>query len=116
MYRRLLIAVALGLGLAAGAASAQSSADKAAVDAAKAQGLVGEQGDGLLGFVSGSVDAQVRGAVAAINAGRTEAYQQIATKTGVTEEAAAEATAQQLIGRLPSGYYYKLLGGEWMRK
>ena len=45
-----------------------------------------------------------------------QAYQDIAAKTGVTPAAAGEATAQQLIGRLAPGGYYKPLNGSWTRK
>jgi uncharacterized protein len=116
MMRRLFLALTLGFSLAAtGAATAQSAA-KAVVDSAKSQGVVGEQADGMLGFVSGSADGSVRAAVSQINAGRAQAYKDIATKTGVTEQAAGEATADQLIDRLAAGEYYKPLGGAWTRK
>jgi len=115
MMRRILTALTLGLALTAGTAQAQSAAAKATVDAAKAQGAVGEQADGFLGVVGGA-DSSVRAAVAEINAGRAQAYKDIAAKTGVTPEAAGEATAQQLIGRLPPGSYYKPLNGSWTRK
>jgi uncharacterized protein len=111
-----LIAFGLSLGLASGPAFAQTSADKAAVDAAKSQGVVGEQADGYLGLVSGSADPAVAAAMAAINAGRAAAYSGIAAKTGVTSEAAGQATGQQLIDRLPAGEYYKPLNGSWTRK
>ena len=116
MIRRFIIVLALGLSLGAGTVSAQSPAAKATVDAAKAQGIVGEQGDGFLGLVTGSADPAVQAAVAEINAGRARTYRDIAAKTGVTEATAAEATAQQLISRLPAGAYDKPLGGSWTRK
>ncbi|QUD89058.1 YdbL family protein [Phenylobacterium montanum] len=116
MIRRLFLALTLGLSLAATGASAQSAAEKATVDAAKTQGVVGEQGDGFLGLVTGSAPADVTAAMAAINAGRAKAYQDIAAKTGVSQAAAGEATAIQLVGRLPAGAYYKPLGGSWTRK
>ncbi len=116
MIRRLFLALTLGLSLAATGASAQTPAEKATVDAAKAQGVVGEQGDGFLGFVAGSAPSDVTAAVAAINAGRAKAYKDIAAKTGVSEAAAGEATAVQLVGRLPAGAYYRPLGGGWTRK
>jgi uncharacterized protein YdbL (DUF1318 family) len=105
MIRRLLLAMSLGLSLLATGAAAQSSA-KAIVDAAKAAGVVGEQADGYLGLVTGSADPSVR----------AQAYKDIAAKTGVTERAAGEATAQQLISRLAPGSYDKPLGGSWTRK
>ncbi len=117
MISRLFPVLALALGLAvSGGAFAQSTVAKQAVDAAKAQGTVGEQGDGFLGFVSGKPDPQVKPAVDEINAGRAAAYKDIAAKTGVSEAAAGEATAVQLFARLPAGYYYRPLGGAWTKK
>src|SRR6185503_9681242 len=97
-------------------ATAQTPAQKSAVDAAKAAGTVGEQGDGYLGFVTPSTDPMLAAAVAAINAGRKQVYQEIAMKTNVSEQAAGEATAQQLFTRLPSGQYFRPLNGNWTRK
>ena len=117
MLRRLLIALSLCLGLAAASgATAQTAAAKATVDAAKSQGVVGEQGDGFLGLVTGSASPSVRAAVAEINAGRIQVYKDIAVKTGVSEIAAGQATAVQIIDRLAPGAYYKPLGGAWTRK
>lgn len=98
------------------AAQAQSAAAKALVDAAKARGEVGEQGDGFLGFVRGSGDAALAAAVAEINAGRAAVYRETAQRTGVTADAAGQATARQLESRLPAGQYFKPLGGDWSRK
>ncbi len=117
MIRRAFLALTLVLGLVASpAAFAQSAEAKAAVDAAKAQGVVGEQGDGYLGFVGASPGGSLQAAVDEINAGRARAYQGIAAKSGVSQAAAGEATALQLAARLPSGYYYRPLGGGWTRK
>ncbi|MGA0601558.1 YdbL family protein [Caulobacter sp. KR2-114] len=122
ILRKTFLAAALGLSFAAtvpaGAVLAQGdvAAAKSVVDAAKAKGIVGEQGDGLLGFVSASNDTQLNAAVATINAGRTEAYKAVAAKTGVSEVNAAQAAAQQVISRLPAGYYYRPIDGGWTRK
>jgi len=97
-------------------ATAQTPAQKAVIDAAKAAGAVGEQGDGYLGFVTPSTDPMLAAAVAAINAGRKQVYQEIAMKTNVSEQAAGEATAQQLFTRLPAGQYFRPLNGNWTRK
>ena len=97
-------------------ATAQTAAQKAAVDAAKAAGAVGEQGDGYLGFVTPSTDPMLAAAVAAINAGRDQVYQETAMKTNVSKEAAGQATAQQLFGRLPAGQFFRPLNGNWTRK
>jgi uncharacterized protein len=118
--RTLMLALALTAGAAAATvlpavAYAQSQAAKQAVDAAKAAGKVGEQGDGYLGIIS-DADSALRAAVAEINAGRKQVYADTAAKTGVTPEAAGEATARQLIARVPAGQMYKPLGGSWTRK
>ncbi len=97
-------------------ALAQSAGAKAEVDAAKAKGIVGEQGDGLLGFVSGSADAATTAAVNEINAGRRKVFASTAAKSGVTPDAAGEATAQALFQKIPPGQYYKPLGGSWAKK
>lgn len=119
-FRAAMLALALTAGglavtAAPGLALAQSQAAKATVDAAKAAGKVGEQGDGYLGIVS-DADSAVRAAVAEINAGRKQVYGETAAKTGVTMEAAGEATARQLISRVPAGQFYKPLGGSWTKK
>lgn len=113
----LALAASLGATVSFGAlpALAQSAAAKAAVDAGKAAGTVGEQADGFLGVVSGG-DAATRAAVAEINAGRAAVYKDTAAKTGVTAEAAGQATAKQLYGRLAPGQYWKPLNGGWTKK
>ena len=93
------IFAAAALVLLATPAFADLASDKAAVDAAKAAGSVGEQADGYLGFVSGSADATTTAAVNEINAGRAAVYAQTAAKTGVTRDAAGQATGTQLIQR-----------------
>jgi uncharacterized protein YdbL (DUF1318 family) len=97
-------------------ACAQTASAKATVDAAKAAGKVGEQGDGLIGFVGGSADAATAAAVNEINAGRRKVYAQTAAKAGVTPEAAGEAAAQMLLKKMPAGQYYKPIGGSWTKK
>jgi uncharacterized protein YdbL (DUF1318 family) len=94
---------------------ADAASDKAAVDAAKAAGTVGEQGDGYLGIVSGASPA-VTAALTNINNGRAGVYAATAAKSGVTREAAGQATGAQLIARVPAGQYYKPLGGAWTKK
>lgn len=115
-FRSLALAfAATALVAAASVPAFAQSAAKVAVDAGKVQGVVGEQADGFLGVVSGG-DAALRAAVAEINAGRAAAYRETAAKTGVTVEAAGQATAVQLIARVPAGQFYKPAGGGWTRK
>ena len=96
-------------------ALADLASDKAAVDAAKVAGKVGEQADGYLGIVSGA-DAATSAAVDDINAGRRAVYSQTAAKSGVTPDAAGQATGAQLIAKTPPGQYIKPLGGSWTKK
>jgi uncharacterized protein YdbL (DUF1318 family) len=115
---RALLLVLFGLALfaaAPGVGLAQTSADKATVDAAKAQGVVGEQADGYLGIVKGS-DPAVASAVSAINQGRAKLYASIAAKTGVSVQDAASATGVQLLAKTPPGQYFKTAAGGWARK
>ncbi len=97
-------------------AFADLASDKAAVDAAKVAGTVGEQADGYLGYVKGSADGATTAAVTAINAARADVYSQTAAKSGVTRDAAGQATGTLLIGKLQAGGYYKPLGGIWTKK
>jgi uncharacterized protein YdbL (DUF1318 family) len=100
----------------AAAAIAQSDA-KARVDSAKAAGVVGEQADGFLGFVTASADPALKAAVAEINAGRAELYRKAAAKNGVSPAAAGAAAFQTVVeAKLKPGEYYRPAGGGWVRK
>ena len=80
-------------------AFADLAADKATVDAAKAAGKVGEQADGYLGIVAGA-DGTITAAVNSINAGRRAVYTQTATKSGVSPDAAGQATSNPTVASL----------------
>ena len=99
------------------AAYAQSASAKAAVDAAKAAGVVGEQADGFLGFVTPTADPSVKAAVAEINAGRAQLYNQAAAKNGVTPAAAGAAAFESVVkAKIKPGEFYKPAGGGWAKK
>jgi uncharacterized protein len=118
-FERLLapVAVAVGTLTLAGAAFADPAAAKAAVDAAKAQGIVGEQNDGFLGFVRPSSDAALNAAVAEINAGRRQLYAQAAARNNVTPAAAGASAFNTVVqDRLKPGEYYQNAAGAWVRK
>ena len=109
-------AVLLALAAAPPAAIAQTAAEKATVDAAKAAGVVGEQADGFLGFVKPG-DSATQAAVAAINAGRAQLYREAAAKNGVSVAAAgASAFTNVVQARIKPGEFYKPNGGGWVRK
>ena len=123
-FRKLFVAVAAvaALGVAAGAALpksawAQTSAQKALIDAAKAAGTVGEQADGFVGFRVSSSDAALQAAVSATNAGRRAAYARSGTEAGTTADVAgARMFETQLMPRITTGQYYRNAAGQWVRR
>lgn len=119
MHSKDLIGVAGAVlaALALPAAAIAQSAAKTTVDAAKAAGVVGEQADGFLGFVTPAADPAIKAAVAEINAGRADVYRQAAAKNGVTPAAAGAAAFEAVImGKLKPGEFYRPAGGGWVRK
>lgn len=101
------------------AAVAKQSGAKAIVDAAKAQGVVGEQADGFVGVrLDAQATSEIRGAVAEMNAGRRALYAQAPTvRSGAaTVEAAGAASFTERFGDIPAGQYYKNTSGAWVRK
>jgi uncharacterized protein YdbL (DUF1318 family) len=118
MQTKTLFALGLAAALALPvAAVAQSAQTKATVDSAKAAGIVGEQADGFLGFVTAAADPAIKAAVAETNAGRAELYSQAAAKNGVTPAAAGAAAYEAVVkGKLRPGDYYRPIGGAWTRK
>jgi uncharacterized protein YdbL (DUF1318 family) len=115
--RNIIIGAAIIAALIPAAAIAQSAASKATVDRAKAAGIVGEQADGYLGFVTEPADPAIRQAVTETNAGRAQVYREAAARTGTTPEAAgASAFTQVVQGRLKAGEFYRPVGGGWTRK
>lgn len=117
MKDHLSITAAVLAALAVAPAAAYAMDSKAAVDAAKADGVVGEQADGFLGFVKASSDPALKAAVDDINQGRAALYRQAAAKNGVSVEAAgasAYSTVVQL--KLKPGEFYRPAGGGWVRK
>lgn len=117
-FRKILVlgaAVAL-LGAGATAALAQTSAQKSMIDAAKAQGAVGEQADGYLG-VRTTADADLRAAVEATNTGRRAVYTRSATEAGTTANVAgARMFETQLLGRISTGQWYRNAAGQWVQR
>ena len=112
----ILIAAGAAVALAGGVLlSAPARAQSGAVAAAMNAGTVGEQADGYLG-IAGSVGADVRTEVDAINIKRRAAYTQLASQRGVTVQDMAAATACQTLGRLKQGQAYRIGAGAWQTK
>jgi len=117
MRHDLSIAAAVLAALAIAPAAAVAVDSKAVVDAAKAEGIVGEQADGFLGFVKPTNDPALKAAVDDINQGRAALYRQAAARNGVPVEAAGASAFKTVVqAKLKPGEYYKPEGGGWVRK
>lgn len=103
-------ALALWTGVAAPAAA------QAPLDQAKQAGLVGERPDGLIGYVAGTVPADIRALVDRINAQRLDRYAQVARTNGTSVESVQAVAGRQLIERTPGGQYVMTGSGDWRRK
>jgi uncharacterized protein YdbL (DUF1318 family) len=105
--------------LATGAAAAvlcfALSAAALDLDAAKQQGLVGEQTDGYVAAVDDSPSDEVKQLVADVNEKRRASYQAIASKNGTDVKAVAGLAAQKLVARAPAGAWIRD-GGRWYQK
>ncbi|RJG14003.1 DUF1318 domain-containing protein [Pseudomonas cavernicola] len=84
------------------------------LDAAKSQGMVGEQPDGYLGVVKATPDAVQL--AADINAKRRDAYEAIAKKNGATLDQVASLAGQKAIEKTAPGTYVKTPDGQWVKK
>ena len=117
-FRKLFVGAAAVMAVGvAGAALAQTNAQKALIDAAKAQGVVGEQADGFLGFRTPSSDAALTEAVSVTNGARRQLYGQTASSTGTTADVAgARMFESQLMPRITSGQWYRNASGQWVQR
>lgn len=106
---KLLVAVLLA------SAPAAASAQTAAVDAARAAGLVGERFDGYLGFAREPA-ATVRSQAGAINIKRRSLYAQLAAQKGVAVQDVGITAGCTLLGRVPVGGAYMLPDGVWRHR
>ena len=84
------------------------------LDAAKSQGLVGEQPNGYLGVVKATPQAVQL--VSDINGKRRQAYERIARQNGITVEQVEKLAGQKAIGKTRSGNYIKTPSGQWVKK
>lgn len=90
---------------------------KQVVDAAKAEGIVGEQADGFVGVVEGrTADAATRAAVSEMNAGRAQLYRDAAARNNVSPEAAGASSFQARYASIPAGQWVRDANGRWSRK
>jgi uncharacterized protein YdbL (DUF1318 family) len=85
------------------------------VEAALANGTIGEQWDGYLGFVSAPSN-ELKAAVDAINIKRRAGYTQIAAARNVTVDQFAQTTACSTLRAVKPGQAYKLKDGGWRKR
>lgn len=83
---------------------------------AKNNGYIGEQQDGYLGQVSGSVPGSVKSLMDDINKKRKAEYQRIARENNISEADVARMTAKKVIGKATSGQYVQNASGKWVKK
>ena len=88
------------------------------IEQAKAQGIVGELYSGYLGIVDASrASADLKRHVDEVNAGRLQAYTDIATKNGQTVQTVGQLMAQKQVERAESGEIVKPSADEpWTKK
>lgn len=118
-FRKLFVigAAVAALGVAAGAAFAQTASQKSMIDAAKTQGVVGEQADGYLGFRTPSSDSELTAAVQTTNAARRQAYARSGADAGTSADVAgARMFEGQLLPRISSGQWYRNAQGQWVQR
>lgn len=116
-FRKLFVVGAAVAAIAvAGASLAQTNAQKAMIDEAKVEGVVGEQADGYLGFRSGTSDTALQEAVRVTNEARRNAYAARAAETGVATDVAAARMFEALLRpRLARGEWYRNAQGQWVQ-
>lgn len=108
---RLLVLALLSLSLPALAITLEEAT--AALSAAKASGLVGEQPDGYLG--TPSANAQGSEIASRINQARRTEYQRLATQNNISLQAVEQLAGQKAIDKTASGHYIQR-GGTWVKK
>jgi uncharacterized protein YdbL (DUF1318 family) len=84
------------------------------LQALKDSGVIGEQSDGLLGFVKSSpADESL---VAAENKDRLAVYAEIAGKQGVAASTVAQRRALQIVEQASRGDWLRDASGKWVQK
>ena len=85
------------------------------LDAAKAQGLIGERPDGYVEVVDGGAPQDVQALAKNVNAKRRAAYEKVARQNGAPVADVAKIAGKKLIDGARSGTYVKI-DGSWVRK
>ncbi|RKZ99783.1 MAG: DUF1318 domain-containing protein [Gammaproteobacteria bacterium] len=87
----------------------------ASLSSAKDAGLIGEQADGYIGYVT-SVPSDVRALVNDVNAKRKAHYQRIAKAEKISLSEVTRIGGKKAIGKTKRGNYIKKAGQGWSKK
>jgi len=82
----------------------------------KADGLIGEQANGYIGFVTSNVPADVRKLVEQTNAKRKAGYERIAQKQGTSLSEVEKVGGIKAIEKTLRGNYIRGTNGVWTKK
>ncbi len=82
----------------------------------KADGLIGEQADGYIGFVTSNVPSDVRKLVAEVNANRKAGYKKIAKSQGTSLSDVERVGGNKAIEKTVRGNYIRDSSGRWRKK
>lgn len=82
----------------------------------KADGLIGEQANGYIGFVQQNVPADIKKLVNDVNAKRKAGYQKIAAGEGLSMAEVETVAGNKAIERTLSGNYIRDASGVWRKK
>jgi uncharacterized protein YdbL (DUF1318 family) len=92
------------------------SAYAADLSSAKQAGLIGEQSNGYLGFVSGAIPADVRALVIDVNQKRKSHYQAIANKNALPLAKVEVLAGKKAIAKTLKQQFIRLPSGQWKHK
>ena len=115
MMPRMGMVVQLACAAALAAIALPAAAQTPVIDAARAEGRVGERFDGYLGLAT-AVSEQVRRQVSSVNIRRRSLYTDLAERRGVTIEGVGIAAGCELLAKVRVGEVYMLSDGKWRRR
>lgn len=119
MKRHFVLAGIAAIGMALTATVAMAQAGDSTLTQARANGLIGEQADGYLGFVPGAtISADLRGRVDQNNIQRRQLYTQRASQRSATVNEMAAAVACEVFQRprIAVGERYRNEAGQWRQR
>ena len=82
----------------------------------KADGIIGEQADGYIGFVVSNVPSDIRQLVNEVNAKRKAGYERIAAKQGVSVSEVEKVGGKTAFEKTLKGNYFRDAIGVWRKK